>query len=144
MTLRLACSVRPARRISTLLPLAMARSRAAANRSGSLRRGFEVGRDDLDLRAFRFIGEIVGGVEHDLVAAAGADMKVETALGAGDHQEIHHAAALEKAADVAGAQVVRQRAAPDAEPGAHRHEAHAIGAEKFQPRGFCGARQIFL
>src|SRR4029434_531607 len=69
-----------------------------------LRRGFKISRNDVDLVAFRLVGEIIGGIEHDLVAAAGADMKTQAALGARVHDEIHHAAALKNAANVSRAQ----------------------------------------
>ena len=90
------------------------------------------------------IGEIVGGVEHDLVAAAGADVKAEAALGAEVHQQIHHAAALKDAADIAGADILRQLAAPDAKLGAQRDKAHAVGAEQLEIRRFGGGGDILL
>ncbi len=94
-----------------------------------LRSCFKIGRNDIDLRTFGLIGKIVGGIEHDLVAAAGANVKAEAPFGTRHHQQIHHAAALKNAADVAGAQRLRKLAAPNAEFCAHRNKSHAVGAE---------------
>jgi hypothetical protein len=61
-------------------------------------------------------------------------MEAESAFDAEVHQQIHHAATLKDAADVAGANIFRQLAAPDAELGAQRDEPHAVGSEQFQIR----------
>ena len=90
------------------------------------------------------IGEVIGGVEHDLVAAAGADMKAQAALDAEVHQQIHHAAALENAADISRADIFRQLAAPDAKLGAQRDKSHAVGAEQLQIRRLGGRGDVLL
>src|SRR5207249_3998112 len=115
--------------------LAPANSAVVSIKSSRLfRRRFEVGRDDVDLRALSLIGQVVGGVEHDLVAAAGADVKTQAPFDPEVHQQIHHAAALKNAADVAGADILWQLAAPYAELGTQRDKSHTVGAEQFQIR----------
>ena len=126
------------------MPLATARSKRRGKPLRLLGRRFDVGGDDVDLRALGLICEIVGGVEDNLVAAAGAEVKAEAAFSARVDQEIHHAAALKDAADVSRAEILRQLAAPDAELGAHRNEPHAIGSEKFDAGRFCGFGQLLL
>src|SRR6516164_5879915 len=114
-------------------------------RSKTLRllgRSFDVSRDDIDFRALGLIGEIVGSVEDNLVAPAGAQVEAELALSAGVYHQVHHAAALKDAADVAGAEIFRQLAAPDSQLRAHRNEAHAIRAQKFYPCRFGGFGQL--
>ena len=49
-------------------------------------RRFEIAGDDVDLGTFGLVAKIVGGVEHDFVAAAGAEVKSQTALDAKVHQ----------------------------------------------------------
>ena len=56
-------------------------------------------------------------------------MKPETALSAEDHDQVHHAAALEDAADVAGAKIFWQFAAPNTQLGGHRNKTHAVGTK---------------
>ena len=105
---------------------------------------FDVSGDHVDLRTVSLIVEIIGGVQNNLVAAAGADVKAQMAFRAGVDQQIHHAAALKDAADVTRAEILRQLAAPDAELGADRNEPHAIGSKQFYARRFGGVGQLLL
>ncbi len=89
------------------MPLATARSSAAAKRCWFLGRGFDVGGDDVDFRTLGLISEIIGGVEDNLVAPAGAEVKAEAAFSACVYQQIHHAAALKDTADVSRAEILR-------------------------------------
>ena len=106
--------------------------------------GFDIGGDDLDFLALGLIVEIIGGVEDNLVASAGAEMETEAAFSACVDQEIHHAAALEDAADVTGAEIFRKLAAPDSELRADRNEPHAVGAQKFYTCRFGSFGQLLL